>query len=110
MEAPDGQVILEEEVDENYEPTDEEILEYAHWLGMDPIKEKARSELPFKTRRGGISDGHLIAGDHVDRQGGPQGTPAKGLEALQDSPGRHLLFQLQARVTALIMSPYHIQR
>jgi len=47
MEAPDGQVVLEEEVDENYEPTDEEILEYANWLGMDPIKEKARSELPF---------------------------------------------------------------
>ncbi|GAX85096.1 hypothetical protein CEUSTIGMA_g12516.t1 [Chlamydomonas eustigma] len=40
MDAPDGQIILEEEVDENYEPTQQEILEYAQWLGMDAEKEK----------------------------------------------------------------------
>lgn len=66
VETQDGQVILEEEVDENYEPTQQgtyasmwpmgysllqymncalpcllaEILEYAAWLGMDPEKEK----------------------------------------------------------------------
>ncbi len=28
-------VVLEEELPENYEPTEEEILEYAKWLGMD---------------------------------------------------------------------------
>ena len=33
-------VILEEEIDENYEPTEEEILEYAGWLGMNLEKEK----------------------------------------------------------------------
>ena len=27
-------VILEEDIDENYEPTDAEIEEYANWLGM----------------------------------------------------------------------------
>ena len=27
-------VILEEDIDENYEPTDAEIEEYAQWLGM----------------------------------------------------------------------------
>ena len=33
-------VILEEKIDENYEPTEEEILEYAGWLGMNLEKEK----------------------------------------------------------------------
>ena len=28
-------IVLEEEMDENYEPTEQEILEYAEWLGMD---------------------------------------------------------------------------
>eukprot|EP00955_Chlamydomonas_euryale_P107253 365752-Chlamydomonas_euryale.AAC.1 len=32
---PMPQIVLEEEVDENYEPTEQEILEYAQWLGMD---------------------------------------------------------------------------
>lgn len=41
-ETPDGQIILEEEVDENYEPTEAEILEYASWLGMELPKEKVR--------------------------------------------------------------------
>jgi len=34
--AGDGIVILEEHVDANYEPTEDEIDEYAEWLGMDP--------------------------------------------------------------------------
>ena len=33
-------VVLEEEVDENYVPTDDEIKEYAVWLGMDLENEK----------------------------------------------------------------------
>jgi centrosomal protein CEP164 len=28
-------IILEEEIDPNYVPTEEEVLEYAKWLGMD---------------------------------------------------------------------------
>ena len=31
--GPESQV-LEEEIDENYEPTEAEIVEYATWLGM----------------------------------------------------------------------------
>lgn len=34
-------VLLEEEIDENYEPTHEDIEEYAKFLGMDPQKDKA---------------------------------------------------------------------
>ncbi|KAJ1637316.1 hypothetical protein T492DRAFT_586798, partial [Pavlovales sp. CCMP2436] len=33
-------VILEEDIDENYEPTEDEIIEYAKWLGMDLEKDK----------------------------------------------------------------------
>ncbi|EKX46884.1 hypothetical protein GUITHDRAFT_70094 [Guillardia theta CCMP2712] len=34
-------VVLEEELPEDYEPTEDEILEYAKWLGMDPDEDKA---------------------------------------------------------------------
>ena len=33
-------IVLEEEVDPNYVPTEDEILEYAKWLGMDPEEDK----------------------------------------------------------------------
>lgn len=33
-------IILEEEIDPNYEPSIEEIIEYAHWIGMDRDKDK----------------------------------------------------------------------
>jgi hypothetical protein len=33
-------IILEEEIDPNYVPSDEEIVEYAKWLGMDVDKDK----------------------------------------------------------------------
>jgi len=33
-------LVLEEEMDENYEPTDQEIAEYAEWLGMDVEDDK----------------------------------------------------------------------
>ena len=33
-------IILEEEIDESYEPTEEEVTEYANWLGIDPSTEK----------------------------------------------------------------------
>ena len=29
-------IVLEEEIDANYEPSEDEILEYAKYLGMDP--------------------------------------------------------------------------
>jgi len=28
-------IVLEEEIDPDYEPTEDEVLEYAKWLGMD---------------------------------------------------------------------------
>ena len=42
-------LILEEEIDENYEPTRDEIVEYAKWMGMDPERE---SELLWIAREG----------------------------------------------------------
>ena len=33
-------VVLEELIEPNYEPTQNEIEEYAEWLGMDPHSEK----------------------------------------------------------------------
>ncbi|KAI9088497.1 hypothetical protein DFS34DRAFT_640534 [Phlyctochytrium arcticum] len=35
-----SQTILEEEFDENYEPTEEEVVDYAKFLGMDAEKDK----------------------------------------------------------------------
>ena len=32
-------LVLEEEMDENYEPSQQEIEEYAEWLGMDKVKD-----------------------------------------------------------------------
>ena len=32
-----GYEVLDEELDENYQPTDDEIQQYAKYLGMDPI-------------------------------------------------------------------------
>ena len=34
MKSPEDEVVLEEDIDEDYEPTPEEIQEYAEWLGM----------------------------------------------------------------------------
>lgn len=33
-------IILEEEIDPNYEPTEAEVLDYAKWLGMDLDEDK----------------------------------------------------------------------
>lgn len=44
-----GQLILEEEYDENYQPTEQEIFEYAQSIGIDPIKER---DLLFIAREG----------------------------------------------------------
>uniref|UniRef100_H3GY19 WW domain-containing protein n=1 Tax=Phytophthora ramorum TaxID=164328 RepID=H3GY19_PHYRM len=35
MEGQSDSIVLEEEIDPNYEPTEKEVLEYATWLGMD---------------------------------------------------------------------------
>ncbi|MCO5580745.1 hypothetical protein L7F22_034615 [Adiantum nelumboides] len=40
MEPSPEDVILEEEIDPNYEPTEEELVEYATWLGMDLTNHK----------------------------------------------------------------------
>jgi hypothetical protein len=34
-----GSMILEEEIEEGYEPSEVDILEYAKFLGMDPSKD-----------------------------------------------------------------------
>merc|ERR1712127_42315 len=39
--APGDSIILEEEIDPNYEPTQDEVIEYAKWLGMDLEADKA---------------------------------------------------------------------
>ena len=33
-------IILEEEIDPHYVPTEDEVIEYAKWLGMDLKKDK----------------------------------------------------------------------
>ena len=38
--AMDEQVVLEEEIDPNYVPSEAEVLEYAKWLGMDLEKDQ----------------------------------------------------------------------
>merc|ERR1712013_284846 len=44
-----NQLVLDEEYDENYQPTQEEIYEYAQVIGIDPYKEP---ELLFIARQG----------------------------------------------------------
>lgn len=39
-EAFPEQLILEQEVDENYEPTKDEIIQYARYLGMDADQDR----------------------------------------------------------------------
>ena len=39
--APGDSIILEEEIDPNYEPTQDEVIEYAKWLGMDLEADKS---------------------------------------------------------------------
>lgn len=77
--AAGDSVVLEEELPENYEPTEEEILEYASWLGMDVETEKdlfwiAREGLkaplpehwkPCKTNEGEIYYFNFATGDSV---------------------------------------------
>ena len=33
-------VVLEEEIDPLYEPSEKEVIEYAEWIGMDPHFDK----------------------------------------------------------------------
>jgi len=40
MSANEESVVLEDVIDENYEPTEDEILEYAKWLGMCEVEDK----------------------------------------------------------------------
>ena len=56
MDEQNESILLEEEIDENYEPTEEDIVEYAKFLGMDLredkellyiAKEGLKSPLPY---------------------------------------------------------------
>eukprot|EP00794_Sanderia_malayensis_P011078 gene11078-12246_t len=40
MAVINNQLILDEEYDENYDPTEQEILDYADVIGLDPVKDK----------------------------------------------------------------------
>lgn len=40
MEPSSDSVVLEEEIDPNYVPGEEEVVEYAKWLGMDLVKDE----------------------------------------------------------------------
>lgn len=40
MQAAADSIVLEEEIDPNYVPSEEEVIEYAKWLGMDLEKDK----------------------------------------------------------------------
>ena len=49
MAAPES-LVLEEEIDQNYEPTQEEIVEYATWLGMVRCAHTAQSLVAHEVR------------------------------------------------------------
>ena len=60
-------LVLEEEIDENYEPTDAEIQEYAQWLGMTDedqslqwiAREGLKAPLPEHWKPCKTSDGEI---------------------------------------------------
>ena len=39
-EAVPGSIVMDEEIDPDYVPTEEEVIEYAKWLGMDPVQDR----------------------------------------------------------------------
>ena len=39
-EQPTDTIVMEEEIDPNYVPSEQEVIEYATWLGMDLEKDK----------------------------------------------------------------------
>lgn len=51
-----NQTILQEQFDENYEPTTEEIREYAIYIGIDPERVSYYNEkkIPYKSYCGNI--------------------------------------------------------
>mmetsp|Transcript_98422 Transcript_98422/g.195182 ORF Transcript_98422/g.195182 Transcript_98422/m.195182 type:complete len:153 (+) Transcript_98422:116-574(+) len=49
MECEDGVIVLEEKPSEEFEPTEEEVRNYAEWLGMDP---EADADLMYLAREG----------------------------------------------------------
>ncbi|GMH42960.1 hypothetical protein BSKO_10882 [Bryopsis sp. KO-2023] len=64
IEKPSSdQIVLEEVVDDAYEPTDEEIQEYAQWLGLDDLlwiaREGLKAPLPQDWKPCQDADGEL---------------------------------------------------
>lgn len=51
MSRAGDSVVLEEEVDPSYEPTEEEIIEYAKWLGFDVDEGGSLQRKRRRTRR-----------------------------------------------------------
>lgn len=95
--AGDGSVVLEEEIDPNYNPTEDEVIEYAKWLGMDIEEDKdllwiAREGLKVGNAR---SPRGTCGSHHAPRDAGPT---SRQLEAMQDERHeRDLLLQLRHR-------------
>lgn len=50
--AASDSIILEEEIDPNYVPSEEEVLEYAKWLGMDLQDDQVGGSLRLRLHRG----------------------------------------------------------
>lgn len=40
VEPDSDSVVMDEEIDPDYVPGEEEVVEYAQWLGMDLVKDK----------------------------------------------------------------------
>lgn len=56
VELNSDSVVLEEEIDPDYVPGEEEVVEYAKWLGMDLVKD----EDLYWIAREGLMVSHLI--------------------------------------------------
>ena len=87
MAAPGESTVLEEEIDENYEPTQAEIDEYAKWLGM-VRRPRVAALLPSRQHRL-IRTGCFVAGLGERQRAfmgcarGPQSSAPARLEAVQ---------------------------
>merc|ERR1740117_1182708 len=56
-DCEDGVVILQEKPAEEFEPTDEEVRNYAEWLGMDPQTDKDLMYLAKEGLKAPLTDG-----------------------------------------------------
>lgn len=67
MATATDSIVLEEEIDPNYDPSEDEILEYAKWLGFDLEGDK---DLLYIAKEGAATL-HFIAPLGCDRRSLP---------------------------------------